>query len=137
MKYGKIVDGEFVEAPKVIKTEEATIFNPPEELLREHGYMELRINELPEDVDGYIWSPSWNEEDGYIIQNWILEPLTLIDPAPSAPVWDVWQGKHFNEGDMCIVEGRTFKAKVAHDATWSRRPVTGINWKDFFQEVIL
>lgn len=129
--YGKIIDGKLEVARKVVKLNEQVIFNPSEEILKELGYKPVYIE--PVNVEsGYGVEPYWEEEKENIVQKWIIKPF-LRDS--DVPVWDVWQGKRFEVGDECIVEGRVFRSKVSHAAAWNKRPLTGIDWEDYFEEV--
>jgi len=129
--YGKIINGRLEVAKKVIRVGGRAVFNPCEELLEEAGYKPVYIESVNIE-DGYCAEPYWEENDTSITQKWIIKPL-LQNSGRST--WDVWQGKRFDVGDECVVEGRIFRVKVAHSAAWNKRPITGIDWRDYFEEV--
>lgn len=133
MRYGKLVDGEFISAPKFVKVGDRVVFNPGSDILEEKGYQPVLYTDAPKVENGYYVESYWIEDERGIVQAWRSR---VLEKENSIPVWDVWQGKHFNEGDKCIIEGRVFRAKVSHDAAWNKRPLTGISWKDYFEEEI-
>lgn len=133
--YGKLIEGKLIEAPAILEIDKNIVFNPSDVLLRENGYKLVVYNAPIEEEDGYYAEEYWVEEGDKIVQKWKLSILSPVDSARNIYVWDVWQGRHLNKGDYCIIDGRTFVVKVAHDAAWNKRPITGVNWEDYFEEV--
>lgn len=77
---GKLIGGALSYAPRKIIIDGKTIFNPGEELLKEHGYKEIRKSDIPDDApDGKIYVSSYEDKGDYIEQVW-----TLIDEPPKA-----------------------------------------------------
>lgn len=77
---GKLINGALSYAPRKIIVDGKTIFNPPETLLKEQGYKEIRESDIPDDAsDGKIYVSSYEDKGDYIEQVW-----TLIDEPPKA-----------------------------------------------------
>lgn len=70
--YGKIINGNLKNAPKVIKQGDKQIINPSAEKLAEAGYLPVEYADPPEVEEGYVSVSSWEEQDGKIIQNWTI-----------------------------------------------------------------
>lgn len=76
----KLTDGVLSYAPRKIIVDGKTIFNPPEDMLKEQGYKEIRKSDIPDDApDGKIYVSSYEDKGDYIEQVW-----TLIDEPPKA-----------------------------------------------------
>ena len=82
MKYAKLIDGELVLAPRKLRLETATVYNPTQEMLTEAGYKPVRYADPPETDPGYIAVPGWEETDEEIVQIWtVKEEPDEIDEA--------------------------------------------------------
>lgn len=77
----KLIDGALVYAPRKIQTEidgeMYTVYNPPDELLAEQGWLPVVETPMPDDApDGYHYEPTyaeWQTETGReILQEWEL-----------------------------------------------------------------
>lgn len=134
MKFAKLINGIVEYAPRKLVFEEVTVYNPSPEQLAAAGYKPVEFTDPPEEPEGYYAEAYWTETDEAIVQTWSLEELPPEEPE--APVWDVWQGRHFVTGDRCRVDDRTFRAYVEHDAAWNKRPITGANWTEYWEEVL-
>ncbi len=133
MRYAKFINGNIQYAPRKLVFEDVTVYNPAPEQLAAAGYKPVRFTAPPEEPEGYYAEAYWTETAEAITQEWRL--VELPPEEPEAPVWDVWQGRHFVIGDRCRVDDRTFRAYVEHDAAWNKRPITGANWEDYWVEV--
>lgn len=72
-KYGILVDGSLLFAPKKIKNGDSTTYNPPGEMLEAFGYKPIRSTDPPETEPGYVAVCEWEEVDGTIVQRWHVE----------------------------------------------------------------
>lgn len=133
MKYGTLTNNTLTPAPRRITLDGWQILNPTPEQLAAAGYKPVVYTDTPEAPEGYYAESYWTETAEAIVQAWRLEELPPEEPE--APVWDVWQGRHFVIGDRCRVDERTFRAYVEHDAAWNKRPITGANWTEYWEEV--
>lgn len=131
--YAILEEGVFRPAPRKLKTEEATIYNPTPEQLSAAGYKPVTYTDPPEEPEGYYAEAYWTETEEAIVQAWRLEELPPEEPEDI--VWDVWQGRHITAGTVCRVDERRFQATVDHDAAWNKRPLTGANWEDYWEEI--
>ena len=76
----KLKNGVLSYAPRKIVIDGRTVFNPPDILLKEQGYKEIRESDIPDDApDGKIYVSSYEDKGDYIEQVW-----TLIDEPPKA-----------------------------------------------------
>lgn len=74
--YAKLIDGQLVYAPRKMNTEiegePYVVYNPPEEMLLEAGYLPVRYTDMPEPPEDYHYEATWGEESGEIVQGWEL-----------------------------------------------------------------
>ena len=73
MSYAKIVNGDIVFAPRKLRDGETSVYNPPEALLREHGYKLVKYTEPPTVEPGFIAITGWSETAEEIVQTWTVE----------------------------------------------------------------
>lgn len=80
--YAKLINGTLRSAPKKVDYNGKTIFNPPEEILLELGYMPVIYTDIPTDVPkGQHYESHWEQTDTDIVQAW-----TPVDnPAEPEP----------------------------------------------------
>ena len=80
--YAKLISGTLRSAPKKVDYNGKTIFNPPEEVLLDMGYLPVTYTDMPTDAsNGQHYEPSWSQTDAEIVQVW-----TLVDnPAEPEP----------------------------------------------------
>ena len=72
---GKLVNGALSYAPKKIVIDGKTIFNPPEDMLKEQGYKDVETSEAPAvSTQTQQAVPSWTEQGNKIVQSWELKP---------------------------------------------------------------
>lgn len=72
----KIIDGVFTPAPRKIQREidgkTYVTYNPTDEMLAEQGWLTVVETDPPEAPEGYHYEPTYTEEDGEIVQGWVL-----------------------------------------------------------------
>lgn len=68
--YGTLNNGVVTYAPDIIRLDDVTIINPPEEVLIEQGYKPIIRTDQPESEDGFYFNSVWEEIDGVIKQVW-------------------------------------------------------------------
>ena len=73
--YGKLENGDLIEAPKKLPVSDTTVWNPRDEQYRAAGYKPVRFTDAPEAPSGYVYEPGWEEQDEAIVQVWTLAPL--------------------------------------------------------------
>ena len=73
MRYGELIDGKLILAPRKLHVDGFVVYNPPKELLEANGYKPVRYTEAPETEDGYIAVPGWAEAETEIVQVWRVE----------------------------------------------------------------
>lgn len=80
--FAKLISGTLRSAPKKVDYNGKTIFNPPEEILLDMGYLPVAYTDMPADVpEGQHYESSWSQTDTEIVQVW-----TLVDnPAEPEP----------------------------------------------------
>lgn len=76
----KLIDGAISYAPKKIIIDGKTIFNPGEELLKEQGYKDVEMVDMPDDApEGKLYVSGWTDSGEAIQQTW-----TLVDAPPKS-----------------------------------------------------
>lgn len=84
---GKLISGALSYAPKKIIIDGKTIFNPPEDTLKEQGYKDVEITEAPAvSTQTQQAVPSWTEQENKIVQSWELKPA---QPDPTAALQEI------------------------------------------------
>lgn len=83
--YAKLINGTLRSAPKKVTYNGKVIFNPPEEVLLDMGYLPVAYTDMPTDApEGRHYESSWSQTDTEIVQVW-----TLVDnpaePEPELP----------------------------------------------------
>ena len=80
--YAKLISGTLRSAPKKVDYNGKVIFNPPEEVLLDMGYLPVAYTDMPTDVpEGRHYESSWSQGENEIVQVW-----TLVDnPAEPEP----------------------------------------------------
>lgn len=71
-KYAKLIDSYPQFAPRHLTVGENVIYNPPEEIYLEQGWLPVRFTEAPEAEPGWHYEESWSEDGGEIVQGWEL-----------------------------------------------------------------
>lgn len=71
--YAKLISGTLRSAPKKVNHNNRTIFNPPDDILLELGYLPVTYTDMPTDApDGQHYESSWSQTDTEIVQVWTL-----------------------------------------------------------------
>lgn len=68
--FGKIENGVFMEAPKSLKEDKFTYFNPKEELYIQHGYLPVVFSEFPADAKEKNFKQVFIEQGNVIVASW-------------------------------------------------------------------
>lgn len=80
--YAKLISGTLRSAPKKVTYNGKTIFNPPEEILLDMGYLPVAYTDMPTDApEGQHYESSWSKTDTEIVQVWGLAD----NPAEAEP----------------------------------------------------
>lgn len=82
MAYGKLVNGQLIEAPKVLNKNGKQYINPPEELYLEYGYFPMEYTEIPLLINGYHLVQSWIFMSNRLVQKWNYEANGVEDTSP-------------------------------------------------------
>lgn len=84
--YAKLMSGTLRSAPKKVDYNEKTIFNPPDDVLLEMGYLPVTYTDMPTDAsNGQHYESHWEQTDTEIVQVWILvDNPTEPEPELSA-----------------------------------------------------
>ena len=124
--YAILENGVFRPAPRKLKTEEATIYNPTPEQLSAAGYKPVTYTDPPEEPDGYYAEAYWTETEEAIVQAWRFEEI----PPEEAPTeaWDIEQSELIPTGRVITVRGTSYECIQEHTAAWSRRPPNAEYW---------
>ena len=80
--YSKLINGTLRSAQKKVDYNGKTIFNPPEEILLDMGYLPVTYTDMSTDAsNGQHYESHWEQTDTEIVQVW-----TLVDnPAEPEP----------------------------------------------------
>ena len=80
--YAKLMSGTLRSAPKKVDYNGKIIFNPPEEILLDMGYLPVTYTDMSTDAsNGQHYESHWEQTDTEIVQVW-----TLVDnPAEPDP----------------------------------------------------
>ena len=84
--YAKLINGTLRSAPKKVDYNGKTIFNPPEDVLLDMGYLPVTYTDMPTDAQGgQHYEPHWEQTDTEIVQVWTLVDNTVeSEPELSA-----------------------------------------------------
>lgn len=83
----KLVGGALSYAPRKLVIDGKTIFNPPEDILKEQGYKDVETTEAPT-VTTMTQQPvsTWTDQENKIVQSWEIKPA---QPDPSAALQEI------------------------------------------------
>lgn len=71
--YAKLMSGTLRSAPKKVDYNGKTIFNPPEDVLLDMGYLPVTHTDMPTDAsNGQHYESHWEQTDTEIVQVWTL-----------------------------------------------------------------
>ena len=80
--YAKLISGTLRSSPKKVTYNGKTIFNPPEDILLDMGYLPVAYTDMPTDApEGQHYESSWSQTDTEIVQAWSL----VDDPVEPEP----------------------------------------------------
>lgn len=80
--YAKLISGTLRSAPKKVTYNGKVIFNPPEDVLLDMGYLPVTYTDMPSDApDGQHYESHWEQTDTEIVQAWTLVDNTA-EPEP-------------------------------------------------------
>lgn len=83
----KLTNGVLSCAPRKIIVDGKTIFNPPEDMLKEQGYKDVETSEAPAvSTQTQQAVSSWTEQENKIVQSWEVKPA---QPDPSAALQEI------------------------------------------------
>lgn len=84
--YAKLINGTIISAPKTVDYNGKTIFNPPDDVLLDMGYLPVAYTDIPTDApDGQHYESSWSQTDAEIAQVWeLVDNPTEPEPELSA-----------------------------------------------------
>lgn len=84
--YAKLINGTIRSAPKKAIHNNRMIFNPPEEVLKESGYLPVTYVAMPTDApEGQHYESSWQQGENDILQVWsLVEDPVIPEPELSA-----------------------------------------------------
>lgn len=81
MSYGKLINGQLVEAPKILNKNGKQYINPPEELYLEYGYLPMVYTDIPMVESGYHLVQSWIDNGDKLVQRWNYERNGVEDTS--------------------------------------------------------
>ena len=83
----KLINGALSYAPRKIVIDGKTIFNPPEDMLKEQGYKDVETTEAPI-VATMTQQPvsTWTDQEDKIVQSWDIVP---VQPDPTAALQEI------------------------------------------------
>lgn len=83
--YAKLISGTIRRAPNKVTYNGKTIFNPPEEILLDMGYLPVTYTGMPTDApEGKHYESHWEQSEMEILQVWTLaDDLNIPDPEPT------------------------------------------------------
>lgn len=83
----KLINGALSYAPRKIVIDGRTIFNPPEDMLKEQGYKDVETAEAPTvSTQTQQAVPSWQEQENKIVQTWQVKPA---QPDPTTAIQEI------------------------------------------------
>ena len=84
---GRLVNGALSYAPKKIIVDGKTIFNPPEDVLKERGYKDVETSSAPAvSTQTQQAVPMWEEQENKIVQTWEVKPM---QPYPTVALQEI------------------------------------------------
>lgn len=72
--YAKLINGNLTIAPKMLTVGSTNVWNASDEQYAAQGWLPVVYTDAPEQ-DGYYAESGWAEEDGRIVQEWVLIPI--------------------------------------------------------------
>lgn len=83
--YAKLINSTLRSAPKKVDYNGKTIFNPPDDVLLDMGYLPVAYTDIPTDApDGQHYESHWEQSEMEILQVWTLaDDLNIPYPEPT------------------------------------------------------
>lgn len=83
--YAKLINNTLRRAPDKVLYDGNTVFNPPDNILLELGYLPVTYTDPPGDVpEGQHYEPHWEQTDTEIRQTWTLaDDPVYPEPEPT------------------------------------------------------
>lgn len=83
--YAKLISNTIRPAPKQVNYNGNTIFNPPDSILSELGYLPVTYIDMPDNApEGKHYEPHWEQTDTEIVQTWtLIDDPVYPDPEPT------------------------------------------------------
>lgn len=81
MKYGTLINGDLILAPRRLTIDGCVVFNPTDAQYEAAGYLPVIYTDAPEAPEGYYAEPHWEEQSGEIVQVWHMEELPPEEPS--------------------------------------------------------
>ena len=75
MRYAKLINCYPCYAPRRMGIGDKWVYNPTAEQLTELGYLPVVESKPPETDEQHYAVSIWAEEDGHIVQSWVVEEL--------------------------------------------------------------
>jgi hypothetical protein len=72
--YAKLINGNLTIAPKMLVIGDTHVWNATAEQYAAQGWLPVVYTDAPEQ-DGYYAESGWAEEEGHIVQEWVLIPI--------------------------------------------------------------
>lgn len=85
--YGKLENDNLIIAPRKLNGDGVVVYNPPESMYREHGWLPVEYTDAPEAPEGYYYESGWEQTEEAIVQTWTLTPLP--DDIDDAEAFDI------------------------------------------------
>jgi len=89
--YGKLINGNLHIAPKMLVIGDTHVWNATAEQYAAQGWLPVVYTEPPEQ-DGYYAESGWAEEDGRIVQEWVLIPIPEDEDIDDAEALNIILG---------------------------------------------
>lgn len=83
--YAKLISNTIRPAPKQVNYNGNIIFNPPDSILSELGYLPVTYIDMPDNApEGKHYEPHWEQTDTEILQVWTLgDDSVYPEPEPT------------------------------------------------------
>ena len=89
--YAKLINGNLIHAPKMLVIGDTHVWNATAEQYAAQGWLPVVYTDLPEQ-DGYYAESGWAEEDGRIVQEWVLIPIPEDEDIDDAEALNIILG---------------------------------------------
>ena len=86
MKYAKLIDNYPLFASRHLTVGKNIIYNPPEEIYLEQGWLPVRFTDQPEPQGYGYYTETWSEQNGEIVQDWEWVEETDVSPEEALEI---------------------------------------------------